>query len=232
MNELLEISLYGFFSGITVFIGGVLAKLYSDKISKETNHFLVAFTGGIIISAISFVLIPKGMESLSLVPIITLFILGGIVFFLIDRAIESKGGDLSFLFAMLLDYLPEAVVLGATFVADKTTGILLAFFIALQNLPESFNSYLNLRKSGISGRKSLLILALLSFAGVVGALLGDLLLSDKPQITAGVMIFASSGILYLIFQDIAPNSKMKNSWVPALGVNFGFLMGIIGERLI
>jgi ZIP family zinc transporter len=58
------------------------------------------------------------------------------------------------------------------------------------------------------------------------------LLSDLPKVTAGIMTFASGGILYLIFQDIAPNVRLKRSWIPALGANLGFLIGIIGDKLI
>ena len=46
------------------------------------------------------------------------------------------------------------------------------------------------------------------------------------------MLFASGGILYLIFEDIAPQAKLNHTWVPALGANLGFLVGIIGHLLI
>jgi len=46
------------------------------------------------------------------------------------------------------------------------------------------------------------------------------------------MLFAASGILYLTFQDIAPLSKMKKNWYPALGASLGFLVGIIGKKII
>jgi ZIP family zinc transporter len=46
------------------------------------------------------------------------------------------------------------------------------------------------------------------------------------------MTFASGGILYLIFQDIAPQSKIKNHWIPALGAVLGFAIGLLGKKLI
>ena len=46
------------------------------------------------------------------------------------------------------------------------------------------------------------------------------------------MIFASGGILYLIFQDIAPTLKLKSTKLVALGVNFGFVVGMLGEGLL
>jgi ZIP family zinc transporter len=46
------------------------------------------------------------------------------------------------------------------------------------------------------------------------------------------MMFASGGILYLLFQDIAPQSKLKNNYAISLGATLGFAMGMIGEKLI
>jgi ZIP family zinc transporter len=133
---------------------------------------------------------------------------------------------------MLLDFIPEALALGAIFATDRKTGILLAVFIGLQNLPESFNSYQDLTANTFKPKKALSILFLLSFMGIIGATTGFYLLSDLPQITAGIMTFAGGGILYLIFQDIAPSVKLKKTWIPALGANLGFLIGIIGDKLI
>lgn len=131
---------------------------------------------------------------------------------------------------MLLDFVPGAIALGAVFGFDHKLGLLLAIFIGLQNLPEAFNSYRDLTGNGYSKRTSLTLLFFLSFSGLIAAIAGFLLLSEMPQLTASLMLFASGGILYLIFQDIAPMSKLKNSWFPALGVSFVFTM--LGEKLI
>ncbi|MCB0493043.1 MAG: hypothetical protein KDC93_11575 [Cyclobacteriaceae bacterium] len=49
---------------------------------------------------------------------------------------------------------------------------------------------------------------------------------------AALMLFSSGGIVYLIFQDIAPMSKMKKSWFPALGASLGFLVGMLGVKVL
>ncbi len=46
------------------------------------------------------------------------------------------------------------------------------------------------------------------------------------------MIFASGGILYLLIQDIIPESKLKNNYLTSLGATIGFLVGIIGEKIV
>ena len=46
------------------------------------------------------------------------------------------------------------------------------------------------------------------------------------------MTFASGGILYLLIQDIIPESKLENNYLTALGATLGFLIGIIGDKVI
>ncbi len=237
MKILPTIIIYSLFSGLTVFIGGILSKFFNgttkDGMIKNTIlHTSTAFGGGIIIAAVAFVLVPRGMAALPLFPMITIFTAGAVTFFLLDQWIERKGGSIAQVLAMLMDFVPEAISLGAVFAHDINLGLLLAIFIGLQNLPESFNSYLELQRSGYSAKKSLWILFALSFSGVIASLLGYYLLRNSPTIVASLMLFSGGGILYLIFQDIAPLSKLAKSWFPALGSCMGFLVGMIGQKLL
>mgnify|MGYP000038246183 FL=1 len=234
---LLEVLIFSFFAGITVFIGGLGSAYFEEhlhnKILKEKIiHFLVAFGTGIMLAAVSFVLIPKGMHNVSLFTSVFVFLLGAITFYYLDAFIEKNSAKIPQVLAMLLDFIPESIALGALFVYDHKVGILLALFIALQNLPESFNSYLELRKSNLSKKKSLVILFALSFIGVIFSSLGYMFLDDKIEITSCLMLFASGGILYLIFQDIAPSLRLKSSRYIAIGVNLGFIIGMMGEALL
>ncbi|MCP4178321.1 MAG: divalent cation transporter [bacterium] len=237
MDDLIKIISYSFFSGITVFLGGLLSKSFERHvktgiIKEQVIHTSVAFGGGIIIAAVAFVLVPTAMDELSLLPIVLVFLAGAISFFFLDRYIEKKGGAVSQLLAMLMDFVPEAIALGALFATNHKLGLLLAIFIGLQNLPEAFNSYIDLRNTGYSAKKCLVILFILSFTGILAAVSGDLLLRNMPKVTDSMMLFSSGGILYLIFQDIAPMSKIEKSWFPALGVNFGFLVGLVGQKIL
>jgi zinc transporter, ZIP family len=87
-------------------------------------------------------------------------------------------------------------------------------------------------KNSFSTRKCLLILFLLSFAGVVSAIAGYYLLADMPMTVGGLMLFSGGGVIYLIFQDIAPMSKLKKNWIPALGASLGFLVGMVGVKVL
>lgn len=45
------------------------------------------------------------------------------------------------------------------------------------------------------------------------------------------MAFSAGGILYIIFQDLAPQIRLENSWIPPLGAVLGFLIGLVGKSL-
>ncbi|HZL09115.1 MAG TPA: hypothetical protein VFC65_03890 [Prolixibacteraceae bacterium] len=224
-------------AGVTVFIGGILAKYFNHHIKEtpvkyEITHTLMSFGAGIILSALALVLIPKGMEELELLPMAFSFLVGAIVFMLLDQYLAKKGGQTATLLVMMMDFIPESIVLGAVIALDPNMATLLAVFIGLQNLPEVFNSYRDLVQSGFTAKKTLIIFFLLSFFGIIGALIGHFILSEYHNLTAHLMIFASGGILYLLIQDIIPKSKFEKNYLTSLGATFGFLVGIIGEKLV
>lgn len=77
-----------------------------------------------------------------------------------------------------------------------------------------------------------LLLALLwGFAalGPLAALAGHVWLPDRPGTTGAIMLFAAGGILYLIFQDIAPQTPLRRHWGPPLGAVAGFMAGLAGH---
>jgi zinc transporter, ZIP family len=128
--------------------------------------------------------------------------------------------------------VPEAISLGAVFGHDRRLGILLAAFIGAQNLPEGFNAYREMVSTGCKSKNTLIALFAASFLGPIAGCTGYFLLQNQPKLTASIMAFASGGILYLIFQDIAPQSKMRRHWTPPLGAVLGFAIGMAGKQLL
>jgi ZIP family zinc transporter len=70
---------------------------------------------------------------------------------------------------------------------------------------------------------------LMALLGPIAGLSGYFVLSGYPQIVSGIMLFAAGGILYIVFQDIAPQSKLEKHWAPPLGAVAGFLLGVLGK---
>ncbi len=232
---MIEIILYSLIAGITIYFGGLLARVFEKYFKRTVESYIlhssVAFGGGILIAAVSFVLVPKGIEIFSVSGFSIIFLSGAVSFSFLDKIMEKNGGLLAQTMAMLMDFIPESLALGAIFVYNHNLGILLAFFICLQNLPESFNAYFDLRKSNYPPKNILALFFILSFLGIFCALIGKTFLINQIKLTNAVMLFSGGGILYLIFQDIAPSSKIINHWGPALGATLGFLIGMVGTKL-
>ncbi|PIE98798.1 MAG: divalent cation transporter [Treponema sp.] len=221
-------------AGLPIIIGGIISSLLQKKDYKyknQVNHFIVAFAGGALLSAIAFVLIPHAIKDMQLLSIVIVFLAGTLSFMILDIICGKIGGSMAQVLSMMMDFIPEALSLGASFAINPNFGLLIALFIGLQNLPEGFNSYIELRKK-LSKKQTLLLLFALSFVGIIAALTGEYFLSSQKQIVDAIMLFSGGGILYLIFQDIAPIAKVKNSFLPASGANLGFLLGMIGEKLL
>jgi len=234
MSPLVIILIASWLAGLASFLGGALAQLERSPRSEakqEFIHFMTAMGGGVLLAAVAFALMPTGIELLNPWLLSLAFLAGGICFCYLDVTFAKTGGTKAQFMAMLVDFIPEAISLGAVFSHDRRLGFLLAAFIGAQNLPEGFNSFRELVKSGTKPRSALLKLLIVSLCGPIAAAAGYFLLQDQPELTAGIMTFASGGILYLVFQDIAPQAKLRRHWTPTLGAVLGFLIGAIGKQL-
>jgi ZIP family zinc transporter len=236
MDEWIQIVLLTLMAGLAMPAGAMLARaehLLPCWLDNELRHWVVAFGGGALLSAVALVLVPEGIKDLS-VPIVALcFGGGGLAFMGLDRWLASSKTPASQLAAMLSDFIPEALALGAAFALNPRTAVLLAGLMALQNLPEGFNAYRELMTGGDhASNKVVFAFCVMALLGPACGLSGYFWMSDQPVLVSAIMLFAAGGILYLVLQDIAPQAKLEKHWAPSLGAVVGFLLGLIGHMLI
>ena len=224
-------------AGGCIFLGGVAARferIRPEWLEKELRHSIIAFGGGVLISAVALVLVPEGIRHISS-PLIgsLILVIGGFAFFVLERFLGLRRRESPQFVAMLLDYIPESLALGGMFAIGATSAPTMAFLIGLQNLPEGFNAYreLSAQPKFKPGTTLVLMAALMllgPFVGTVGWVYG----SEHTEFLGGILLFSAGGILYLIFQDVAPQSRLERHWGPALGAVFGFAVGMLGQMLV
>lgn len=94
---------------------------------------------------------------------------------------------------------------------------IIAFGGSLQNLPEAFNAYREIdATTRASSTRILITFSAIALLGPVAALTGFFALVEMKAVVAAIMLFASGGILYLVFQDIAPQARLERHWAPPL----------------
>ena len=236
MSALWPLIYLSLFSGITALIGALLARietLHPNWIKNEARHGIIALGGGALFAAISLVLLPVGMKAQPAWLSVTTFVMGAGMFMWLDMFLQKNKSPASQLIALLLDFVPEAIVLGAIITKDFRQAVFMAAIIALQNFPEGFNAYREIKHGhkNFLSRNTLLIIGVISVSGPILAL-GGMYAFDPTGLALGsLMTFCAGGIFYLVFNDIAPQAKMKKKWLPAFGAVIGFMIGMIGHAL-
>jgi len=222
-------------AGLASLGGAVVARWFGirgSEVAEEVTHGIVAFGGGILFAAVALALVPEGMSLLPLWLAVPIFFAGALLFMVADERLSLTGRPRSQLMAMLLDFVPEAVSFGAVFPHNPRLGILLAAFIGAQNLPEGFAAYREMIGAGAPPGQVLRRMLYVSLLGPAAGLCGYYLLRSSPALVGALMLLASGGILYLVFQDVAPQARMRRHWAPTLGAALGFIVGMVGERIL
>lgn len=236
MHDLFLALLYGLVAGLMIPAGGYLASIERIQprwLEQEFRHSMIAFGGGILVAAVAFVLVPKGLELLSLWHGLAAFFGGGILFALLERLRKKHAGANAQFYAMLTDFVPEAIALGAIIASRSADAALLAFFIGAQNLPEAFNAFREIMANGKRTRPGILrAFFLLAGIGPLAVAVGYLFLRELPMLTGGLMMAAAGGILFLMFQDIAVKAHLRYSQAPSLAALAGFAVGIVATALV
>ena len=232
MSLLVIVILSTLVAGLAMALGATIAcfeKIERQWLEEEFRHSVMAFGGGALLSAVALVLVPEGLEHLNPLAACTWFIVGGLSFMMLDIYLTKKNTPASQLAAMLSDFIPESIALGAAFATGNNSAFLLAGLITLQNLPEGFSAYRELNAtSTYPPKKIIIIFLLMALLGPISGVSGFLWLSDSPDIIGAIMLFASGGILYSIFQDLAPQVKLEKHWAPPMGAVLGFVLGMLG----
>jgi len=223
-------------AGAAIPLGAWLAgaqSLLPGPLRDEANHWILAFGAGALLSAVALVLVPQGLVLVAGPVALAPFLAGALAALLVDRLLARRSGANAQLLAMLLDFVPEAIALGALIATEPRLAILLATIIGAQNLPEGFNAEREMAANPHAPRRAhrLAYFTALVLAGPASALLGITLLADAAFALGALMLFAAGGILYLMFQDIAPQVPLRRTWSPPLGAVFGFGFGLLGHLL-
>ncbi len=233
MDPFAHMLLWTSLAGACIPLGAALARIERIRprwLEDEFRHFVIAFGGGVLLGAVALVLVPEGSERLPQpLAAFALMLAGGGAFMALDRFQAGRRRATPQSAAMLADFLPESVVLGGMFAAGAEGAALLALLIALQNLPEGFNAWRELASGPFDRKTAQISIVLLAFLGPVSGAVGWFWLAGQDAVLGAVMLFGAGGILYLTFQDIAPQSRLEQHWAPPLGAVLGFALAVLAE---
>lgn len=214
------------------------ALLYTNQtvrafcIKYQLDCFMAALGGGALLAAIALIFVPTGMARFSMLQASGIFLMGGILAWRISVIQEARNSPTSQFLSMFLDFIPESLALGAAPSMGEDTVYLIAGLAAVQNLPQGFSSYHEMLRSRMNLKKIKLLFLFITLLGPIFAGIGLTVLAMNSTLVPLLMLFSGGAIVYFIFQDIAPNARLRTHHLPALGSVIGFMVGIIGCMMI
>jgi ZIP family zinc transporter len=233
-----EAFLWGSLASSSLILGGLLALWL--RISTRVLGLVMAFGAGVLISAVAFELIQEAFETTQGgggVPL-GLF-LGSVLFFAGDSLIDSLGGSErkdsggeqaggsgpAIVLGIVLDGIPESLVLGLTVLEGGTVSAAFLVAVFLSNLPEAVAATSGLAKAGWAHLHILGLWVLVTVACGLAALAGyGLLDGASPRTVALVLSFAGGAILTMLADTMMPEAFEHGGKLVGLFTTFGFAL--------
>jgi len=237
MSEVALIVMLTTAAGLCMPLGGLIAmaeRIRPRWLENELRHFIIAFGGGLLLGAAFQVLLPQGRAMVgNPLLAVAVFVVGGGLFFLLERSLGLRRREAPQLTGMLVDFVPESIALGGLATSEPRLALVLAIVIGLQNLPEGFNACRELADARARSPAQLLgFMLLLVPLGPAAGLSAYFGLGDQPRVLGVTMLLAAGGIVYLMFQEIAPQSRLKRHWAPPLGAVIGVGVTLLTEHYV
>jgi zinc transporter, ZIP family len=233
-----EAFVWGIVAGSSLVIGGVIALRLS--ISPRLLGLIMAFGSGVLISAVAYELVQEALVTSAGDGGIGLGLLAGsAVFFFCEVMIERRGARRSrssnatqasgiggaLVLGIILDGIPESLVLGLTVLEAGTVSaaFLVAVFIA--NIPESIAATVALVRAG---RKTPQIIRFWILVGIgfgVTSLAGYVVLdAASPRTVAIVLAFAGGAVLTMLANTMMPEALHHGGKLAGFVTTLGFAL--------
>jgi ZIP family zinc transporter len=236
---------WGIFASSSLVVGALIALTF--RIGVRTLGMVMAFGSGVLISAVAYELAQEAFDTAggSGYAAGGLFA-GSLAFFAGDLLIARMGGSdrkrsdggqsggtaLAIVLGIVLDGVPESMVIGLSLLAGEGVSAAVIVAVFLSNLPESVAATTGLVASGWSRGRIFGLWALVAAVGGLAALAGYALLDGaSPGTLAFVLAFAGGAILTMLADTMMPEAFEHGGRAVGLFTTVGFAVAFAVSAL-
>lgn len=219
-------------------VAGAVVGFLARGFARRFSGSVIAFSAGVMLAAAILGLILPSLDYPGRFPLLTALAgllagalsiryLEGLVPCLQKlTGLERPGADaqsaLLFVAAIAIHNLPEGLAAGVSFGTEDTAqALLIAGGIALQNVPEGMVIIAPMLSAGIRPGRTFCIGLATGLIEVVGTLLGFFAVTAASAILPFALAFAGGTMLYVIVEEMIPESP-SGLWLLA---GFGVMLG-------
>jgi ZIP family zinc transporter len=210
---------WGLIAASSLVLGGALALTW--RISVRVLGLIMAFGAGVLISAVAYELVEEAVDTAAGPGVVAVGLFAGAVTFAAgnewlarqgagDRKRsqqERDGSPLALVLGIVLDGVPESMVIGLTLLEGGVVSAAMLAAVFLSNLPEAIAATTGLTQSGWTRTRVmglwLLVAAVSALASLAGYVLFD---GASSSAIAFVLAFAGGAILTMLAETMMPEA--------------------------
>lgn len=231
-----DAALWGAVAASSLLIGGLVALWL--PIGRRALGLVMAFGSGVLLSAVAYELVDEAFTtSHGNWEVASGLAVGSLVFFAGDAWIDRRGGahrkhsggrqaegsGLAIVLGIVLDGIPESVVLGLTVLEAGTVSAALLAAVFISNLPEAVAATAGLAQAGWARARIISLWLLVMLVSALAALAGYALFDTaSSSAIAFVLAFAGGAVLTMLADTMMPEAFEHGGKLVGVVTTLGF----------
>ena len=233
---MLEAFGWGLLAASSLLVGGLLVILL--PIGPRLLGVVMAFGGGVLISATSFELVEEAFQTSGLLSDVAYGLFAGCAVYaigdtVIDRfggaerksssGAQASGAPLAIVLGIVLDGIPESAVIGLTLLEGGAVSVAMLVAVFVSNVPESVAATSGLLAAGWRRATVFVLWGVVALASAVASLAGFALFDGaSPSVVAFVLAFAGGAILTMLADTMMPEAFAHGGKLVGVFTTLGF----------